>query len=221
MKARFFELAERLGCVLQAGEMLLCEFSGERSDFVRFNRGKVRQAGSVEQGYVSLRLIRERRQASASLALGSEDFDASRAALDELRGVLDDVPEDPWLLFNETPHSASSERRGRLVSADAATEEIIAAAQGQDLVGIYAGGTICRGFANSLGQRNWHEVDSFNFDWSLCLEVDKAVNPAGIKGLGELGNVGTNAAVANAVFHATGVRVRTLPIRLEKLLEEP
>jgi xanthine dehydrogenase YagR molybdenum-binding subunit len=48
-------------------------------------------------------------------------------------------------------------------------------------------------------------------------EVDTAVNPAGIKGLGELGNVGTNAAVANAVFHATGVRVRTLPIRLEDL----
>ena len=49
-------------------------------------------------------------------------------------------------------------------------------------------------------------------------EVDTAVNPAGVKGLGELGNVGTNAAVANAVFHATGVRVRTLPIRLEDLL---
>ena len=43
------------------------------------------------------------------------------------------------------------------------------------LVGVYAGGTICRGFANSLGQRNWHEVDSFNFDWSLYLEADKAV----------------------------------------------
>lgn len=43
-------------------------------------------------------------------------------------------------------------------------------------------------------------------------------NPLGIKGLGELGNVGTNAAVANAVFHATGVRVRDLPIRLESLL---
>ncbi len=49
-------------------------------------------------------------------------------------------------------------------------------------------------------------------------EVDTAVNPAGVKGLGELGNVGTNAAVANAVFHATGIRVRTLPIRLEDLL---
>ena len=49
-------------------------------------------------------------------------------------------------------------------------------------------------------------------------ETDDWVNPLGVKGLGELGNVGVNAAVANAVFHATGVRVRDLPIRLEKLL---
>jgi xanthine dehydrogenase YagR molybdenum-binding subunit len=49
-------------------------------------------------------------------------------------------------------------------------------------------------------------------------EEDTKVNPLGIKGLGELGNVGTNAAIANAVFHATGKRVRDLPIRLEKLL---
>jgi xanthine dehydrogenase YagR molybdenum-binding subunit len=49
-------------------------------------------------------------------------------------------------------------------------------------------------------------------------EVDTTVNPAGVKGLGELGNVGTNAAVANAVYHATGIRIRTLPIRLENLL---
>jgi len=49
-------------------------------------------------------------------------------------------------------------------------------------------------------------------------EVDREVNPAGVKGIGELANVGTNAAVANAVFHATGRRVRELPIRLEDLL---
>ncbi|MBV8456868.1 MAG: xanthine dehydrogenase family protein molybdopterin-binding subunit, partial [Acetobacteraceae bacterium] len=52
----------------------------------------------------------------------------------------------------------------------------------------------------------------------LLPEVDHEVNPAGVKGLGELGNVGTNAAVANAVFHATGKRIRYLPIRLENLL---
>ena len=49
-------------------------------------------------------------------------------------------------------------------------------------------------------------------------EQDRIVNPAGVKGLGELPIVGAAAAVANAVYHATGVRVRDLPIRLEKLL---
>jgi xanthine dehydrogenase YagR molybdenum-binding subunit len=49
-------------------------------------------------------------------------------------------------------------------------------------------------------------------------EQDRMINPAGIKGLGELPIVGAAAAVANAVWHATGVRVRDLPIRPEKIL---
>lgn len=44
------------------------------------------------------------------------------------------------------------------------------------------------------------------------------VNPIGVKGVGELPIVGVAAAIANAVNHATGVRVRDLPIRIEKLL---
>lgn len=52
----------------------------------------------------------------------------------------------------------------------------------------------------------------------LVPEVDHAVNPAGVKGLGELGNVGTAAAVASAVYHATGRRIRDLPIRIENLI---
>ena len=52
----------------------------------------------------------------------------------------------------------------------------------------------------------------------LVPEEDTIVNPLGIKGLGELGNVGMNAAVANAIFHATGIRLRAIPIRLEQLL---
>jgi len=49
-------------------------------------------------------------------------------------------------------------------------------------------------------------------------ENDETVNPLGIKGIGELGNGGMNAAVCNAVFHATGLRIRELPVRLEKIL---
>ena len=49
-------------------------------------------------------------------------------------------------------------------------------------------------------------------------EEDTRVNPLGVKGIGEIGIVGMNAAVANAVFHATGRRIRDLPIRIEHLL---
>ena len=51
----------------------------------------------------------------------------------------------------------------------------------------------------------------------MIAEQDDHINPAGIKGLGELANVGTNAAICNAVYHATGQRIRKLPVRLEKL----
>ncbi len=53
----------------------------------------------------------------------------------------------------------------------------------------------------------------------LVPETDPEVNPAGVKGLGELGNIGVPAAIANAIYHATGKRLRSLPIRLEHLLE--
>ncbi|MEN3381148.1 MAG: xanthine dehydrogenase YagR molybdenum-binding subunit [Hyphomicrobiales bacterium] len=49
-------------------------------------------------------------------------------------------------------------------------------------------------------------------------EPDELINPMGIKGLGEIGLVGVAAAIANAVYHATGKRVRDLPITLDKIL---
>jgi len=52
----------------------------------------------------------------------------------------------------------------------------------------------------------------------MVAEKDDRVNPLGVKGIGEIGIVGMNAAVANAVYHATGKRIRDLPIRPEKLL---
>lgn len=48
-------------------------------------------------------------------------------------------------------------------------------------------------------------------------EQDEIVNPLGIKGVGEIGIVGVPAAIANAIYHATGKRVRDLPITLDKL----
>lgn len=49
-------------------------------------------------------------------------------------------------------------------------------------------------------------------------EEDYLVNPLGIKGVGELGVTGMNAAIANAVYHATGIRCRKLPIRVDQMV---
>ena len=50
-------------------------------------------------------------------------------------------------------------------------------------------------------------------------EDDPHLNPMGTKGIGEIGIVGTAAAIGNAVWHATGVRIRELPLRLDRVLE--
>ena len=52
----------------------------------------------------------------------------------------------------------------------------------------------------------------------LIEETDPYVNALGIKGVGEIGITGTAGAIANAVWHATGVRVRRFPITLEQLI---
>ena len=61
------------------------------------------------------------------------------------------------------------------------------------------------------------DVGSVEVHW--LDEKDPYVNPIGSKGIGELGIVGAAAAIANAVHHATGIRVRDLPITLDKLLQ--
>lgn len=72
---------------------------------------------------------------------------------------------------------------------------------------------------HSLGE--YHipvNADIGEIDVIFVHEDDHAVNPLGVKGLGEIGIVATAAAVANAIFHATGKRVRKLPILLSDLL---
>ncbi len=61
-------------------------------------------------------------------------------------------------------------------------------------------------------------ADIQGLDVIFVEETDTVVNPLGVKGLGEIGIVGMPAAIANAVFHATGKRIRSLPITLDKLL---
>ncbi|WP_085874281.1 MULTISPECIES: molybdopterin cofactor-binding domain-containing protein [unclassified Nocardioides] len=61
-------------------------------------------------------------------------------------------------------------------------------------------------------------ADVLDVDAEWLEESDEVFTPMGSRGIGEIGIVGTAAAVANATFHATGVRVRSLPITADLFL---
>ncbi|WP_163591103.1 xanthine dehydrogenase family protein molybdopterin-binding subunit, partial [Klebsiella variicola] len=61
-------------------------------------------------------------------------------------------------------------------------------------------------------------ADVPDIDILVLDEADPHINPLGAKGIGEIGITGVPAAIANAVYHATGRRVRELPITLDKLI---
>ena len=62
-------------------------------------------------------------------------------------------------------------------------------------------------------------MDCPDIDVSFLDYPDKEVNEYGARGVGEIGLAGVAAGIANAVHHATGVRVRELPVTIEKLLQ--
>ena len=85
----------------------------------------------------------------------------------------------------------------------------------QGVIDAHAGAIVTRDLADYHVATN---ADVRDIDARWIDEIDPHVNPIGTKGIGEIGIVGSAAAVANAVFHATGVRVRDLPITPDKLL---
>ncbi|NHQ83307.1 TldD/PmbA family protein [Chromobacterium vaccinii] len=177
MRAHLQRLAAALNGLLREEEGFTLWLEAERTDFVRFNHGKVRQAGRVEQAYLDLRLIRGKRQATQQLSLcgGDDDLALLEASLPALREALEQVEDDPFLLLSEQPNSTERIAPGALPSAETMVADILAASEGLDLVGILACGEMSFGFANHLGQFNWQQGESWHFDWSLYSHGDKAV----------------------------------------------
>ena len=174
----FHAIAAAIDRALRGGERYCASFAAESTDFVRMNRGKVRQPGHVEQRYLDVRLVRGARHATHALTLTGDlvqDEAAVRAALETLRAVLPDLADDPHLLLPDSVASSRSVGATALPAAASMVETVLGAAAGEDLVGLLAAGPVQRGFANELGQRNWHETTTFNLQWSLYHRGDKAV----------------------------------------------
>ncbi|APF01001.1 TldD/PmbA family protein [Pseudomonas putida] len=178
MQHAFETLVGDVRAALQAGEQFTLGYSAEQSQFVRFNHAKVRQAGEVSQASAQLRLVHDGRQAEQQVTLSGEvQVDRQRLAdaLAQLRQTLPLLALDPYLRLDESAWHSHSLQEQPLPELDEVLALLDSEAGDLDLVGIYAAGPICRGFASSFGAFGWHQANSFNFDWSLFHENGQAV----------------------------------------------
>ncbi|MCY2927334.1 MAG: metallopeptidase TldD-related protein [Planctomycetota bacterium] len=113
--------------------------------------------------------------ANGDLVERGDDRAALEAILVGLRGQLPHVPDDPYLLYATEVHNTEQVGPNTLPDAGEAIGKVLAAGAGRDMVGLYAGGGIYGGFANSLGQRNWFASHSFCLEWCFYHQADKAV----------------------------------------------
>ncbi|MDD1975697.1 TldD/PmbA family protein [Pseudomonas tussilaginis] len=163
---------------VQAPEHFTLSYSAEQSHFIRFNHAKVRQAGEVQQASCVLKLVNDGRQAELQFTLGNDaEVDRQRLlqALDQLRQTLPLLATDPYLQLNDSAWNSHSVQDQPLPEITQVLAQIEQGASDLDLVGIYAAGPICRGFANSFDAFGWHQANSFNFDWSLFHSNGQAV----------------------------------------------
>ncbi len=178
LRDEFSRLADHALGKLEGSEAMRLSFNGERSHFVRLNNAAIRQPGTVEQEHLTVELIDGKRHSSGRIALSGEpSADDARVddLIESLRAQAGMLPEDPHLILPDEPRSVEQIGEDRLPSAEQAVADVLDAASGTDLVGIYASGGIYEGFASSFGQRSWFGSYSFNLDFSLYAHGDKAV----------------------------------------------
>jgi xanthine dehydrogenase YagR molybdenum-binding subunit len=108
-----------------------------------------------------------------------------------------------------SPRTAASQVRGGVVWAFGATLREVGEVDPR------YGGVLNNDLADYVVPVN---ADIGEIDVGFINQPDPLANTIGVKGLGEVAMVGASAAIANAVFHATGKRLRELPIRIEHLL---
>lgn len=175
----FFATFDALRPGLRAGEELRLALAGEDSDFVRFNEGRVRQAGEVRHHRVTLtlRAAAPAREAAATFAATgdpSADAAAAAAVCAALRERLAVLPEDRLLPPFPAPESGSDIGPPLGFAAEDAVHALAARLGADDAVGAWASGRQLRAVADTGGTRRAWSRHSWGLDLSLVAVDDRA-----------------------------------------------
>ncbi|MBD2465641.1 TldD/PmbA family protein [Oscillatoria sp. FACHB-1407] len=178
LEASFNQLVAALLAELKSDEHLTLSLTGEQSQFVRFNHAKVRQTGIVTDCRVHLTLMSDQRTAYYDFPLTGTwetDWQQARSSLEELRQELPQLPIDPYLVLPTGNANSREVHTGQLLNPADVAATILAPVSELDFTGIYAGGLLLRGYADSLGQKHWFATDSFSLDYSIFTESGQAL----------------------------------------------
>ena len=179
MRVYFKKISDVLFNNLEQSEILILNFDAETTDFVRFNHAKIRQAGTVEQITLTLNLIVKRKTLTSIIRL-SADYKKDQLLLHRtllyLRREIPELSNDPYLIYEKNISSLENEKLiATSLDGHSIAGNVLESCSNLDMVGILSSGSIVKGFANSLGQFNWHQNESFNFDWSMYTSSGKAI----------------------------------------------
>ncbi len=188
---------------------------------------KLRELGATaavgDNSFASMLRRAGREQVEATAVAGPDKEKAKRFAMDSYGAHFCEVAVDADTGMTQVRRFLSAINVGRIINPKLAKSQYIGA------VTMGIGMTLMEG--NQLDPRNGMWINAELADYHVPVyadahsmeviwleEPDLIANPLGAKGLGEMGLVGTAAAIANAIFNATGKRVRDLPITPDKLL---
>jgi predicted Zn-dependent protease len=174
----FNQLSDRLLDRLQNRERVSISLNCERSQFTRFNNGKVRQSGSIRDGSITISLIDGEREAYTTFPFTGDleiDLDVALENLAYLRSQVKQLPINPYIVLPVAGDSSREVYQGNLLDNGSALLAILEPIENLDFTGLYASGVIMRALSNSAGQRHWFATDSFMVDYSIFTSQDRAV----------------------------------------------
>ena len=199
--------------------------AGLKLDDVVFADGKIRhkddagRAVSLADAMRAGKAERVEKEASATPKMDSAYSNLAHSA------VFAEVKIDEELGVIRVTRIVSAVAAGRIINPKLAGSQILGAVVGGIGMALHEETVTDQRFGRFITRNlaDYHvpvNADVHAIDVIFVEETDDKINPFGIKGVGEIGIVGTAAAIANAVYHATGKRVRDLPITIDKLLRE-
>ena len=178
LESSFDRILLNLTQSLHLDEYFTLRLQGEVSQFTRFNQAKVRQTGIVRDGSLQLKLIHQQRSSSIEFPFTGDlevDLPQLRSALELLRAEVPQLPIDPYMVVPSGDATSHEIYLGQLLPDAEVVAALLPVVNGLDFTGLYAAGTLVRGYADSSGQKHWFATESYTLDYSLFINSEQAV----------------------------------------------